>query len=100
MMPELDGFGVLEAMQARESTRDVPVVVLTAWALNEEHMKRLNAGVATILNKGLFSATEILGHSVTDIALDVGFTDLAIFSRVSHREVGVTPNAYRRAKQR
>src|SRR5262249_6159783 len=43
MMPELDGFGVLEAMRACESTRDVPVVVLTAWALSEEDMARLNA---------------------------------------------------------
>jgi AraC-like DNA-binding protein len=31
--------------------------------------------------------------------MDVGFTDLANFSRSFHREVGMTPNAYRRAKQ-
>ena len=39
-------------------------------------------------------------RSVTEIALAVGFADLAHFSRTFHREVGVTPNAYRRARQR
>jgi AraC family transcriptional regulator len=39
-------------------------------------------------------------RQIIDIAMDVGFTDLANFSRSFHREVGMTPNAYRRAKQR
>ena len=38
-------------------------------------------------------------RSITDVALEVGFTDLANFSRAFHREVGTAPNAYRRAKQ-
>ena len=29
MMPELDGFGVLEAMREREATREIPVIVLS-----------------------------------------------------------------------
>jgi len=41
-MPELDGFGVLEALQSREALRDIPVVVLTARCLNEADMARLN----------------------------------------------------------
>ena len=39
-------------------------------------------------------------RSITEVALDVGFTDLANFSHAFRREVGMTPNAYRRAKQR
>ena len=35
MMPELDGFGVLEAMKEKESTRDIPVIVLTGKILTE-----------------------------------------------------------------
>jgi YesN/AraC family two-component response regulator len=62
LMPELDGFGVLEAMRSMEQTRDVPVVVLTAQSLTEADMERLNRGVAAILSKGLFSTHEILGH--------------------------------------
>lgn len=182
MMPGLDGFGVIEAMRARPETADVPVLVLTSRSLTDADVERLNAGVAAILSKDLFSAAEIMEHieaalgqqrrlsatmqqvvrralaviharyaepitreqlalllgvsadhltasfrqemgvtpivyltryriararallettarSVTEIALAVGFTDLAHFSRTFHREVGVTPNAYRRARQ-
>jgi AraC-like DNA-binding protein len=34
------------------------------------------------------------------VALSVGFSDLANFSHTFHREVGMTPSAYRRAHQR
>jgi YesN/AraC family two-component response regulator len=60
MMPELDGFGVLEAMREREMMRDVPVIVLTAQILTGPDMARLQHGVAAVLGKGLFSANEVL----------------------------------------
>jgi signal transduction histidine kinase/AraC-like DNA-binding protein/response regulator of citrate/malate metabolism/ABC-type sugar transport system substrate-binding protein len=62
MMPEIDGFKVLERMREVESTRDIPVIVLTAQVLSQADMTRLNHGVATILGKGLFSVQETLGH--------------------------------------
>ncbi len=62
MMPELDGFGVLEAMRSDPATRNVPVVILTAQVLTEEDMARLNRGTVSILKKGLFSAEETLQH--------------------------------------
>jgi signal transduction histidine kinase/DNA-binding response OmpR family regulator/ABC-type sugar transport system substrate-binding protein len=62
MMPELDGFGLLQAMRGQETTRDVPVIVLTAQALDEDDMARLNRGVAAILSKGLFGSNDILAH--------------------------------------
>jgi len=68
MMPELDGFGVLKAMRAREATRDIPVIVLTGQVLTERDMKRLNQGVATVLSKGVFSVEETLEH--VDTALE------------------------------
>jgi transcriptional regulator GlxA family with amidase domain len=60
MMPVLDGFGVLEAMQADQESRQIPVVVLTGQSLNEDDMVRLNDGVASVLGKGLSSVTETL----------------------------------------
>jgi len=42
MMPEVDGFGVLEAMQKMETARQVPVIVISAKTLTEEEMTRLN----------------------------------------------------------
>ncbi|MCX7680581.1 MAG: substrate-binding domain-containing protein [Anaerolineae bacterium] len=62
MMPELDGFGVLEEMRRRETTREIPVVVLTGQVLTEEDMERLNRGVAAVLSKGVFSVEETLVH--------------------------------------
>ncbi len=62
MMPELDGFGVLEAMRAGDHTRDIPVIVVTGQALTEKDMARLSRGVATVLDKGMFSVDETLAH--------------------------------------
>ena len=179
MMPELDGFGVLEAMREKDGLRDIPVIVLTGQILTEKEMARLNRGVATVLGKGLFSVEETLGHidaalarkrklgsetqrlvrramaylhehyadpisreelarllgmssdyltlcfrrevgmtfvsylnryrvnqakillaesdkNVAEVAMAVGFSDNGYFTRVFRRQVGVTPDAYRR----
>ncbi len=181
MMPEMDGFGVLEAMQKMETAYQVPVIVITAKTLNEEEMTRLNRNVAGVLHKGVFTSTETLMHikdalmhrqklsneaqritrkamayihehysepigredvarhasvsegylsrcftqetglslihyvaryriqqakhllnagtmSITEIALKVGFSDSNYFSRAFHREVGISPLAYRRMR--
>ncbi len=179
MMPELDGFGTLEALQANAATRDIPVIILSDKSLTEAEMGRLNHSVV-VLEKGVLSADEIMahitrtlhdtrragnsiqqlvrraiafihahyaeeltrktlahylsvsenyltncfqrelgvspltflnryrikvaralleqqGHTVTDVALTVGFTDVGYFSRVFQREVGMSPRAYRRS---
>ena len=179
-MPEMDGFGVLESMRESESTREIPVIVVTGKSLTEVDMARLNQGVAVVLKKGLFSLEETLSHinvalerkrrlsvdaqrlvrlamaylhehyaesisrwdlaqyanisedyltycfrqefgttpmqylqryrvnqaklllknsekSITEIALEVGFTDSGYFSRVFRRQTGMSPEAFRRA---
>jgi signal transduction histidine kinase/DNA-binding LacI/PurR family transcriptional regulator/DNA-binding response OmpR family regulator len=180
MMPELDGFGVLEAMQEGLTTCNIPVIVLTQRTLTEEDMARLNNGVASVLSKGVFSGKETLAHieaalaqnkrlgsgtqrlvrkamaylhehcsesvsletaaryvgmdksylarcfrremgvtlgtylnryrvnqakallevdgkSVTEVAMEVGFSSGAYFSRVFRREVGMPPSKYRQS---
>jgi DNA-binding LacI/PurR family transcriptional regulator/DNA-binding response OmpR family regulator/nitrogen-specific signal transduction histidine kinase len=62
MMPEMDGFAVLDELHLKESTRDIPVIILTARLLSDADLERCNRGVATILGKGLFSAEETLRH--------------------------------------
>lgn len=62
MMPELDGFGVLEAMQKMETPCNIPVIVLSARELGEEEMALLNRSVAAVLRKGVFTAPETLEH--------------------------------------
>lgn len=182
MMPEMDGFAVLDALREREGLRDIPVIILTGRVLSEADLERCNRGVAAILGKGLFSADETINHielalarqqslgrvtqrlvrkamgcihthyaeplsreqiaghvgispdyltdcfrqelgitpitylrryrihqacellsatdlSITQVALDVGFSDGAHFTRTFQRELGVTPRAYRRKMQ-
>jgi len=62
MMPEIDGFEVLEAMQAEDLSHSTPVIILTGQILTEADMARLNAGVASVLGKGMFTAEETLSH--------------------------------------
>ncbi len=181
MMPEMDGFAVLEAMHGLEAARAVPVVVISAKSLTEEEMARLDHSVAAVLHKDMFTAAETLSHirdaltrrqrlrgeaqrltrqaiayihehysepmgrediarhigvsegylsrcftqetglslvhyltryriqrakqlltttemTVTEIALEVGFSDSNYFSRVFRRETGVAPLTYRRRR--
>jgi len=180
MMPEMDGFAVLEAMREREATRTIPVIVVTGQTLTESEMSRLNVGVTRVLSKGVFNLDETLAHlnialarkrvlsseaqrlvrqamayiqahyaeplsrqeiaahvglsddyltscfhkelgltpvaylnryrvqqarqllanthkSITEIALDVGFSSSSYFSRIFRRETGMSPEAYRRS---
>lgn len=61
-MPELDGFQVLQWMQRQERTRNIPVIVVTGKVLTHEDMEKLNHGVSTILEKGLFSLDETIAR--------------------------------------
>ena len=62
VMPQVDGFGVLEAMRSDPRSRDIPVIVLTGQTLTLDDMQTLGRGVTSVLKKGLFSAQETLSH--------------------------------------
>ncbi len=62
LMPEMDGFQVLEAMRENEQTRNIPVIILTGKVITEDDVIRLNQGVAAILEKGIFSLDETVDH--------------------------------------
>lgn len=62
MMPEVDGFAVLESMRRQPRLRDIPVVVLTGKTLTEAEMQRLNQGVRNIITKGVLTPEETLAR--------------------------------------
>jgi len=182
MMPELDGFGVIKAMQEDECLCNVPVVVLSGQVLTERDMARLNRGVATVLGKGLsaprrhwielerlyravnnwevkpnglfarlwHSSMNIIlepiqrsdiarhlnineqyltrcfdkeigvspmaylnrfriqhakkmleaeNHTITQVALETGFSSQSYFSRMFQKEVGISPKAYQQGER-
>jgi PAS domain S-box-containing protein len=62
MMPEMDGFQLVAALQANASWRNIPVVVLTALDLTAEDRTRLNGGVEEILSKHTFAPNELMAR--------------------------------------
>ena len=60
MMPEMDGFEVVAALQANPAWRDIPVVVVTALDLSAEDRRRLNGGVEQILAKSAYSPADLM----------------------------------------
>jgi GAF domain-containing protein/DNA-binding response OmpR family regulator/anti-sigma regulatory factor (Ser/Thr protein kinase) len=51
MMPNMDGFELLDELRSRAEWRDIPVVVITAKDLTEDDRERLNGGVERIIQK-------------------------------------------------
>jgi PAS domain S-box-containing protein len=74
MMPEMDGFEFLEAMRADSRWRDVPVIVITAKDLTEADRKRLNGGVAAIVQKREGSRDDLLAEISARIAAHAAAT--------------------------
>lgn len=60
MMPEVDGFGVLEALQADEDLQTIPVIVVTAKELTSAERVRLSGHIQALLQKGTFTDEELL----------------------------------------
>jgi signal transduction histidine kinase/CheY-like chemotaxis protein len=60
MMPEMDGFQLVAALQEHPQWRRIPVVVVTALDLSSEDRARLNSGVETILLKESFKPADLI----------------------------------------
>ena len=59
MMPEMDGFEVLDRMRADERARQVPVLVLSGRMLTLDDVKRLEGhALVTVQSKGILSEDE------------------------------------------
>ena len=60
MMPEMDGFSVIDALKADERTASISVIVVTAKELTKDEKKRLNGRIHTLMQKGKFLSDEFL----------------------------------------
>ncbi len=60
MMPELDGFAVLDKLKANPETASIPVIVVTAKELTPEEKKRLEGQIHSLMQKGEFMNDELL----------------------------------------
>jgi CheY-like chemotaxis protein len=60
MMPEMDGFAVVAALQKEAGWRDIPVIVITSLDLDAKDRARLNSGVQSVLVKERFQPAELV----------------------------------------
>src|SRR4051794_643551 len=68
MMPELDGFGLLQALRADPRTRSTPVILLSARAGEEARVEGLQGGADDYLVKP-FGARELLARISTHLGI-------------------------------
>jgi threonine synthase len=60
MMPEVDGFGVLDALKTNPQTAQIPVVVVTAKELTPAEKQRLQGQIHALMQKGEFMNDELM----------------------------------------
>jgi adenylate cyclase len=60
MMPEMDGFAVVAALQKEDSWQYIPVIVITARDLDAQDRERLNSGVQSVLVKEKFRPADLI----------------------------------------
>jgi len=78
IMPDLDGFSILETMQGESDLRAIPVIILTAADLTTEERQQLEKHKRNFLPKEAFSGDELITFLETALDkiekdLDVGF---------------------------
>ena len=60
MMPEMDGFTLIDRLRGQPELRHLPIIVLTAKELTAEDRSRLTASVQRIFQKGSYNRRELL----------------------------------------
>lgn len=59
MMPELDGFSVMDRLQSNPETAEIPVIVVTAKELTQAEKERLQGHIQKLMQKGDFMSDEL-----------------------------------------
>ena len=60
MMPDVDGFTMVEALRADERTATIPVIVLTSKTMTADEKALLNGRISHLARKGDFNRTDFL----------------------------------------
>ena len=59
MMPEVDGFAVLDALKQDSQTAEIPVIVVTAKELTPDEKTRLKGRIHSLMQKGEFMGDDL-----------------------------------------
>lgn len=60
LLPKLDGFSVLEAVKADDTTKDIPVILLTNLGQQDDVQRGLEKGAVDYLIKTHFKPSEVV----------------------------------------
>ena len=60
MMPEVDGFAVLDSLRSKAETANIPVIVATAKELTVNEKSRLQGQIQSLMQKGDFLNDDFL----------------------------------------
>ncbi|MBN1873912.1 MAG: pyridoxal-phosphate dependent enzyme [Anaerolineae bacterium] len=60
MMPDMDGFAVIDHLKNNPRLKDTPVIVITAKELTAQEKRRLQGQIQILLQKGSFMDDELL----------------------------------------
>ena len=67
MMPDIDGFGLVEELKLDPRTRDIPVVIVSAKDITPEERKRLNGHIEAVYQKGSLPTRKFVDQVITVI---------------------------------
>ena len=62
MMPDLDGFSVIDTIHAQRETRHIPIIVMTAKDLTNQEKVRLHGQIQSLMHKGNFVSEKLLSE--------------------------------------
>jgi threonine synthase len=62
MMPDVDGFSVIDQIHAQRETRDIPIIVMTAKDLTSQEKIRLQGQIQSLMRKGNFVSEKLLSE--------------------------------------
>jgi CheY-like chemotaxis protein len=60
LMPEMDGFAVVEQLRADPQTSGIPIVILTSRTMDPSEHERLNGQISHLARKGAFDRTQFV----------------------------------------
>ena len=70
MMPEMDGFDVLQRLRESQQWREIPVVIVTAKILEKDELTFLKNGASHILSKSGLSQAQLVARARSAVGLN------------------------------
>ena len=76
LMPDMNGFSILEELKADERTCEIPVVTVSAKSLTPDEWKFLRRYTDSVWQKGNFSLRELATHVVDTLGNEAEFPEM------------------------